>query len=165
MTVAMDQNVRVRSRCGASISSVCRQLCVQSQPQPYVAIRRLLHARFGMQRGLRLSPQGVDLVIHTAGPFQWKQTCSVLEAAIAAGTPYIDVCDDADYSAVSTPAVCLTRVAKRPACILHSAGPGCTTMFPLPDTLMYRGCRALRWEQHLQCLLALILRVPLLSEG
>ena len=46
------------------------------------------------------STQGMDLVIHTAGPFQWKQTCSVLEAAIAAGTPYIDVCDDADYSAV-----------------------------------------------------------------
>ena len=46
--------------------------------------------------------QGVDLVIHTAGPFQWKETCAVLEAAISAGTPYIDVCDDADYANVSS---------------------------------------------------------------
>lgn len=44
--------------------------------------------------------QGFDLVIHTAGPFQWKLTCSVLEAAIAAKVPYIDVADDADFSAV-----------------------------------------------------------------
>lgn len=42
--------------------------------------------------------QGADLVVHTAGPFQRKATCGVLEAAIATRTPYMDVCDDADYS-------------------------------------------------------------------
>jgi len=47
-----------------------------------------------------LCAQGFDLVIHTAGPFQWKLTSSVLEAAIAAKVPYIDVADDADFSAV-----------------------------------------------------------------
>ncbi len=47
--------------------------------------------------------QGFDLVIHTAGPFQWKLTSSVLEAAIAAKVPYIDVADDADFSAVREP--------------------------------------------------------------
>lgn len=47
--------------------------------------------------------QGMDLVIHCAGPFQWKETCAVLDSAIAAGTPYLDVCDDADYSKVRTP--------------------------------------------------------------
>ena len=47
--------------------------------------------------------QGFDLVIHTAGPFQWKLTSSVLEAAIAAKVPYIDVADDADFSAVRVP--------------------------------------------------------------
>ena len=42
----------------------------------------------------------MDLVVHCAGPFQGKDTCAVLEAAIAAGTPYVDVCDDAEYSKV-----------------------------------------------------------------
>ncbi len=42
--------------------------------------------------------KGVDLVVHTAGPFQRKDTCGVLEAAIATRTPYMDVCDDTDHS-------------------------------------------------------------------
>jgi saccharopine dehydrogenase-like NADP-dependent oxidoreductase len=47
---------------------------------------------------LEAAIRGADLVLHTAGPFQRKPTCGVLEAAIAAGVPYMDVCDDADYS-------------------------------------------------------------------
>ena len=35
--------------------------------------------------------RGADLVIHAAGPFQRRSDCSVLEAAIAAGVPYLDV--------------------------------------------------------------------------
>jgi hypothetical protein len=42
--------------------------------------------------------KGADLVIHAAGPFQRRNDCAVLEAAIAAGVPYMDVCDDTDYS-------------------------------------------------------------------
>ncbi|KAF8706500.1 hypothetical protein HU200_030776 [Digitaria exilis] len=42
--------------------------------------------------------QGVDLVIHTAGPFQRAEECTVLQAAISTKTAYIDVCDDTDYS-------------------------------------------------------------------
>eukprot|EP00892_Ulva_mutabilis_P008194 jgi/Ulvmu1/5747/UM025_0001.1 len=42
-----------------------------------------------------------DLVIHTAGPFQRSKDLSVLEACIAVGTPYIDVCDDQDYSVLT----------------------------------------------------------------
>lgn len=42
--------------------------------------------------------KGADLVIHTAGPFQQKASCDVLEAAIASGVPYLDVCDDTSYS-------------------------------------------------------------------
>ena len=37
-------------------------------------------------------------MIHAAGPFQRRTECNVLEACIAAGVPYMDVCDDADYS-------------------------------------------------------------------
>lgn len=42
--------------------------------------------------------QGANLVVHTAGPFQRKHNCSVLEAAIACKVPYLDVCDDTAYS-------------------------------------------------------------------
>ncbi|RCV36987.1 hypothetical protein SETIT_8G026000v2 [Setaria italica] len=41
---------------------------------------------------------GVDLVVHAAGPFQREDRCTVLEAAISTKTPYVDVCDDVDYS-------------------------------------------------------------------
>ncbi|XP_062202958.1 uncharacterized protein LOC133905241 [Phragmites australis] len=42
--------------------------------------------------------QDVDIVVHTAGPFQRQEKCTVLEAAISTKTAYIDVCDDTDYS-------------------------------------------------------------------
>ena len=42
--------------------------------------------------------KGADLVIHAAGPFQRRERCGVLDAAIAAGVPYLDVCDDTAYS-------------------------------------------------------------------
>lgn len=42
---------------------------------------------------------GADLVVHSAGPFQGGgDRCAVMDAAIAAGVPYLDVCDDADYA-------------------------------------------------------------------
>ena len=42
---------------------------------------------------------GADLVVHSAGPFQGGgDKCAVMDAAIAAGVPYLDVCDDAEYA-------------------------------------------------------------------
>jgi hypothetical protein len=41
---------------------------------------------------------GADLVVHTAGPFQRKGVCSVLQAAIRRKVPYLDVCDDTSYA-------------------------------------------------------------------
>ncbi|XP_008449691.1 uncharacterized protein LOC103491489 isoform X1 [Cucumis melo] len=40
----------------------------------------------------------VDLVVHTAGPFQQTEKCTVLEASINTKTAYVDVCDDTKYS-------------------------------------------------------------------
>jgi saccharopine dehydrogenase-like NADP-dependent oxidoreductase len=43
--------------------------------------------------------QGADLVVHSAGPFQGGgDRGAVLDAAIDAGIPYLDVCDDAKYA-------------------------------------------------------------------
>lgn len=41
---------------------------------------------------------GIDLVIHSAGPFQQEEKCNVLEAAISSKTAYLDVCDDTNYA-------------------------------------------------------------------
>ena len=42
--------------------------------------------------------RGADLVVHAAGPFQRQPRCAVLEAAVAARVPYLDVCDDTEYA-------------------------------------------------------------------
>jgi saccharopine dehydrogenase-like NADP-dependent oxidoreductase len=47
---------------------------------------------------LQAAIRDADLVLHTAGPFQHSSNFNVIEAAIAAKTPYIDVCDDTHYS-------------------------------------------------------------------
>ncbi|XP_021772130.1 uncharacterized protein LOC110736263 [Chenopodium quinoa] len=47
---------------------------------------------------LEAALQDVDLVVHTAGPFQQSEKCPVLEAAIRTKTAYIDVCDDTSYA-------------------------------------------------------------------
>ncbi|KAG0480434.1 hypothetical protein HPP92_011292 [Vanilla planifolia] len=47
---------------------------------------------------IRTALDGVDLVIHTAGPFQQEEKCNVMEAAISMKTAYLDVCDDTSYA-------------------------------------------------------------------
>ncbi|PIN12576.1 UDP-N-acetylglucosamine 4,6-dehydratase (inverting) [Handroanthus impetiginosus] len=49
-------------------------------------------------KSLEEALQGVDLVVHTAGPFLQAEKCSVLEAAIQNKTAYLDVCDDTSYA-------------------------------------------------------------------
>ena len=47
---------------------------------------------------LQAALQDADLCIHAAGPFQRKGSCAVLEAAIELRVPYVDVCDDVEYT-------------------------------------------------------------------
>ncbi|KAF3974623.1 hypothetical protein CMV_002072 [Castanea mollissima] len=49
-------------------------------------------------KSLEAALRDVDLVVHTAGPFQQAEKCTVLEAAIHTKTAYIDVCDDTTYA-------------------------------------------------------------------
>ncbi|KAI7992118.1 hypothetical protein LOK49_LG12G00705 [Camellia lanceoleosa] len=39
-----------------------------------------------------------DVVVHTTGPFQQAERCTVLEAAIKTKTAYVNVCDDTTYA-------------------------------------------------------------------
>ncbi|GFQ02776.1 hypothetical protein PHJA_002421500 [Phtheirospermum japonicum] len=49
-------------------------------------------------KSLETALNDVDLVVHTAGPFQQSEKCTVLEAAIQNKTAYLDVCDDTSYA-------------------------------------------------------------------
>ena len=48
--------------------------------------------------GLLAALRGADLAVHCAGPFPRRPACDVLEACLAAGVPYVDVCDDLAYA-------------------------------------------------------------------
>ncbi|KAJ1689083.1 hypothetical protein LUZ63_013238 [Rhynchospora breviuscula] len=50
------------------------------------------------QKMLKEVLEGVDLVVHAAGPFKVQDKCAVLEAAISSKTAYVDVCDNTDYA-------------------------------------------------------------------
>ena len=43
---------------------------------------------------VKAAAAGKDLVVHAAGPFQRRRDTTALAACIAAGTRYMDVCDD-----------------------------------------------------------------------
>ncbi|OQU79120.1 hypothetical protein SORBI_3008G098230 [Sorghum bicolor] len=49
--------------------------------------------------------QGVDLVVHTADPFQRAEEYTVLQTAISTKTPYIDVCDHEQAKVAGVPAI------------------------------------------------------------
>ena len=48
----------------------------------------------GGDAGLAKSVSGYDLIVHTAGPFQQRTDPALMRAAIKAGIPYCDVCDE-----------------------------------------------------------------------
>lgn len=77
---------------------------------------------------LRKTLDGADLVIHTAGPFQRKERCAVLEAAIAVKTPYMDVCDDRDYSQSARALHDKARAAGVPALTTTGIYPGVSNL-------------------------------------
>lgn len=73
---------------------------------------------------LEAALQDVDLVVHTAGPFQQTEECPVLEAAIRTKTAYIDVCDDTSY-AVRAKSFCKDAIAANvPAITTAGIYPG-----------------------------------------
>lgn len=67
---------------------------------------------------------GCDLVVHTAGPFQRKNTPEVLEAAIEAKVPYVDVCDDARLAVMAKGLHQKAQEAGVPATISAGIWPG-----------------------------------------
>ena len=67
---------------------------------------------------------GADLVVHTAGPFQRKGECSVLQAAIRKNVPYLDVCDDTAYSQMARGMAAEAKAAGVPCISTGGIYPG-----------------------------------------
>jgi hypothetical protein len=67
---------------------------------------------------------GADLVVHTAGPFQRKGSCLVLQAAIGKKVPYLDVCDDTEYSQMARGMAAEAKAAGVPCISTAGIYPG-----------------------------------------
>ncbi|KAL1324492.1 hypothetical protein HN51_034688 [Arachis hypogaea] len=76
------------------------------------------------QDSLQTALQDVDLVVHTAGPFQQAEKCSVLEAAINTKTAYVDVCDDTSYAVRAKSFMSRALAANVPAITTGGIYPG-----------------------------------------
>lgn len=72
-----------------------RALCA-SATQPALRDATFVRCDLADDATLAATLRGADLVIHAAGPFQRQRRCAVLEAAVAARVPYLDVCDDTE---------------------------------------------------------------------
>lgn len=83
--------------------------------------------------------KGADLVIHTAGPFQRRGTCDVLEACIAAGVPYLDVCDDTAYSKRAKQLHAKAQAAGVPAITTGGIYPGVSNVMAAHMISIARG--------------------------
>ncbi|VAI15707.1 unnamed protein product [Triticum turgidum subsp. durum] len=68
--------------------------------------------------------EGVDLVVHAAGPFQRDDKCTVLQAAIFTKTRYTDICDGVDYSWRAKSFHEQARASGVPALITAGISPG-----------------------------------------
>ncbi|XP_059430218.1 uncharacterized protein LOC132163857 [Corylus avellana] len=75
-------------------------------------------------KSLEAALEDVDLVVHTAGPFQQAEKCSVLEAAIHTKTAYVDVCDDTTYAWRAKSFKTRAVAANVPAIITGGISPG-----------------------------------------
>lgn len=75
-----------------------------------------------------------DLVVHTAGPFQGKQssTNGVLQACMQGHIPYIDVCDDYSTSRVAKEAYMNLAIKNSVPCIVSTGcWPGVSSLMAL----------------------------------
>ncbi|MED6181456.1 hypothetical protein PIB30_019532 [Stylosanthes scabra] len=77
---------------------------------------------------LQSALQGVDLVVHAAGPFQQAEKCSVLEAAINTNTAYVDISDDTNYAWRAKSFMRRALGANVPAIITGGLCPGLSTV-------------------------------------
>eukprot|EP00873_Tetraselmis_striata_P024375 jgi/Tetstr1/444639/TSEL_032487.t1 len=70
--------------------------CLERRPELKAA--PFVQCDINDKQSLAAAMDGIDLVVHAAGPFQRKEDLLVLETCLETKTPYMDICDDSDYS-------------------------------------------------------------------
>ncbi|XP_021301997.1 uncharacterized protein LOC8063268 [Sorghum bicolor] len=86
--------------------------------------------------------QGVDLVVHTADPFQRAEEYTVLQTAISTKTPYIDVCDHEQAKVAGVPAITTAGIYSGvsndlvKAALIRWPTCRCEPLYPIPETSM-----------------------------
>ena len=112
---------------------------------------------------LEAAMRDVDLVVHTAGPFQRGEP-QVLRAAIATQTPYMDVCDDLDYARKCRELDDAAKLARIPAVTTGGIYPGLSNVMAaaLVRKVVYM-CTHVHADVHTCMLSSLLLLLLLLS--
>jgi saccharopine dehydrogenase-like NADP-dependent oxidoreductase len=77
---------------------------------------------------LTAAVRGVQLVVHTAGPFQGRSQPRLLEACIAAGVAYCDVCDEWPLSQQAKQLSAAATAAGIPAVVSGGIWPGASAL-------------------------------------
>ena len=77
---------------------------------------------------LTAAVRGAQLVVHTAGPFQGRSQPKLLEACIAAGVAYCDVCDEWPLSQQAKQLSAAASAAGIPAVVSSGIWPGASAL-------------------------------------
>ena len=77
---------------------------------------------------LTAAVRGANLVVHTAGPFQGRTQPKLLQACIAAGVPYCDVCDEWPLSQHAKALAASAAAAGVPAVVSCGIWPGVSAL-------------------------------------
>ena len=77
---------------------------------------------------LSAAVRGAQLVVHTAGPFQGRSQPKLLEACIAAGVAYCDVCDEWPLSQQAKQLSAAAAAAGIPAVVSSGIWPGASAL-------------------------------------
>ena len=77
---------------------------------------------------LSAAVRGAQLVVHTAGPFQGRSQPKLLEACIAAGVAYCDVCDEWPLSQQAKQLSAAATAAGIPAVVSSGIWPGASAL-------------------------------------
>jgi len=77
---------------------------------------------------LKAAMEGIDLVVHAAGPFQRKDDTPVLDTCLETLTPYLDICDDAKHSELVKGKHAQAKAAGVPAITTAGIYPGISNL-------------------------------------
>ncbi|KAH8056016.1 hypothetical protein JL722_7843 [Aureococcus anophagefferens] len=111
-------------RVGASTAAHLKRLV----PELDVAGMDFVASDLGDGASLRAALRGCDLAVHCAGPFQGKVMPEVLDAALAEGVAYVDVCDETELCKLAKTEAWASRATEVPCVVSAGIWPGVSAL-------------------------------------